>query len=140
MRSGQWCTTRWWPVCDQRTTRTCRGEEAARCASSPARTLGPVIGPLVSTDWLRDALDRRGAARRQAAGQPRLRVVDCRFRLGEPGAGEALWRDAHIPGAAFLDVDRELAGAPGERGRHPLPDAAEFEAAARRAGIGVDTL
>ena len=29
---------------------------------------------------------------------------------------------------------------PGERGRHPLPDAGAFEAAARRAGIGTDTL
>jgi thiosulfate/3-mercaptopyruvate sulfurtransferase len=85
--------------------------------------------PLVSAAWLREHL-----------GDPGLRVVDCRFKLGEPGAGEKLWLEAHIPGAAFLDVDRELAAAPGERGRHPLPDAAAFEAAARRAGIGQETL
>ncbi len=86
-------------------------------------------GPLVSTSWLRERLD-----------DPGMRVVDCRFKLGEPGAGEELWRAGHIPGAAFMDLDTELASEPGERGRHPLPDQGVFEAAARRAGIGPDTL
>jgi thiosulfate/3-mercaptopyruvate sulfurtransferase len=84
---------------------------------------------LVSVSWLRERL-----------GDPGQRVVDCRFRLGEPEAGEQLWRAGHIPGATFLDVDRDLAAEPGERGRHPLPDPAAFEAAARRAGIGPHTL
>jgi thiosulfate/3-mercaptopyruvate sulfurtransferase len=88
-----------------------------------------VTAPLVTSGWLRERL-----------GEPGLRVVDCRYRLGEPGAGELLWREGHIPGAAFLDLDRDLAGTPGERGRHPLPDAEAFEAAARRAGIDSDTL
>jgi thiosulfate/3-mercaptopyruvate sulfurtransferase len=90
-----------------------------------------VTGPLVSVDWLREHL-----------GDPVLRVVDCRFRLGEPGAGEALWRAGHIPGAAFLDLDGDLSSAPGSpplRGRHPLPEPADFEAAARRTGIGPET-
>jgi thiosulfate/3-mercaptopyruvate sulfurtransferase len=63
-------------------------------------------------------------------------AVDCRYVLGKPGAGEEAYRQGHIPGAAFLDVDRDLAAEPGERGRHPLPATADFEAAARRAGIG----
>jgi thiosulfate/3-mercaptopyruvate sulfurtransferase len=88
-----------------------------------------VTEPLVTSAWLRSRL-----------GEPGMRVVDCRYRLGEPGAGEVLWRAGHIPGAAFLDVDRDLAGPPGERGRHPLPDADAFESAVRRAGIGQDTL
>jgi thiosulfate/3-mercaptopyruvate sulfurtransferase len=81
-------------------------------------------GPLVETAWLRAHLD-----------DPDLVIVDCRYVLGRPGAGRPLWVEGHIPGAAFLDVDRDLAGEPGERGRHPLPEAADFEAAARRAGI-----
>jgi thiosulfate/3-mercaptopyruvate sulfurtransferase len=68
-------------------------------------------------------------------GEPGLVVIDCRFVLGKPGAGERAYRAGHIPGAAFLDVDRDLASAPGERGRHPLPAADAFTAAARRAGI-----
>ena len=55
--------------------------------------------------------------------------------LGQPGAGRPKWLEGHVPGAAFLDVDRDLAAEPGERGRHPLPAASAFEAAARRAGI-----
>jgi thiosulfate/3-mercaptopyruvate sulfurtransferase len=82
------------------------------------------FGPLAEIAWLRAHLD-----------DPGLAVIDCRYVLGQPGAGHPLYLDGHIPGAAFLDVDRDLAGEPGERGRHPLPDAADFEVAARRAGI-----
>jgi thiosulfate/3-mercaptopyruvate sulfurtransferase len=92
------------------------------------RSLLPVaasFGPLVETAWLRAHL-----------GEPGLVVVDCRYVLGKPGAGRPLWLEGHIPGAAYLDVDRDLAGEPGERGRHPLPEPGDFEAAARRAGIG----
>jgi len=85
--------------------------------------------PLVTASWLRKRL-----------GEPRLQVVDCRYKLGEPGAGERLDLEGHIPGAAYLDVDRDLAGPPGDRGRHPLPESDAFEAAARGAGIGDDTL
>jgi thiosulfate/3-mercaptopyruvate sulfurtransferase len=67
-------------------------------------------------------------------------VVDCRFRLGDPGAAERLHLDGHIPGAAFMDVDRDLAAPGGDGGRHPLPAPRDFEAAARRAGIGPGTL
>ena len=83
------------------------------------------FGPLVETAWLREHLGEQG-----------LVVVDCRFVLGRPGEAELAWREGHIPGAPFLDVDRDLADEPGERGRHPLPAADSFEAAARRAGIG----
>jgi thiosulfate/3-mercaptopyruvate sulfurtransferase len=82
------------------------------------------FGPLVEVDWLRAEL-----------GQPALRVVDCRWTLGKPGAGREAYLAGHIPGAAFLDLDTDLADPPGERGRHPLPDPARFEAAARSAGI-----
>ncbi|HMJ00574.1 MAG TPA: sulfurtransferase [Gaiellaceae bacterium] len=64
--------------------------------------------------------------------------VDCRWELGSPGRGRELYLAGHIPGASFLDVDEDLAAPPGERGRHPLPDADEFAAAASRAGIGED--
>jgi thiosulfate/3-mercaptopyruvate sulfurtransferase len=87
------------------------------------------MDPLVEPGWLRERLD-----------EPGLQVVDCRFKLGDPGAGERLWLDGHIPGASYLDLDRDLSGEPGERGRHPLPEPATFEAAACRAGISADTL
>jgi thiosulfate/3-mercaptopyruvate sulfurtransferase len=81
------------------------------------------LGPLVDTAWVRE---------HSARGRV---VVDCRFRLGDPGAGRAAYVGGHIPGAAFLDLDTDLAGEPGARGRHPLPEPGRFQAAARRAGI-----
>jgi thiosulfate/3-mercaptopyruvate sulfurtransferase len=66
----------------------------------------------------------------------RYQFVDCRWELGSPGRGRELYLEGHIPGASFLDVDEDLAAAPGARGRHPLPDADDFAPAASRAGIG----
>jgi thiosulfate/3-mercaptopyruvate sulfurtransferase len=66
----------------------------------------------------------------------RYRFVDCRWSLDDPEAGRRAYLEGHIPGAAFLDVERDLSSAPGAAGRHPLPGRAEFAAAAGRAGIG----
>jgi thiosulfate/3-mercaptopyruvate sulfurtransferase len=70
----------------------------------------------------------------------RYLFVDCRWELGNPGRGRELYRAGHVPGAAFLDVDRDLSAPPGRQGRHPLPDADAFAAAAGRAGIGPGVL
>jgi thiosulfate/3-mercaptopyruvate sulfurtransferase len=64
------------------------------------------------------------------------RFVDCRWSLDDPDAGWRAYLDGHIPGAAFLDVERELSSQPGLAGRHPLPSAEQFALAAGRAGIG----
>jgi thiosulfate/3-mercaptopyruvate sulfurtransferase len=69
----------------------------------------------------------------------RYRFVDCRFALDDPEAGRRAYLAGHVPGAAFLDVDRDLSGPPGPQGRHPLPAPERFAEAASRAGIGVDT-
>ncbi|MGW4728727.1 sulfurtransferase [Streptomyces shenzhenensis] len=69
-------------------------------------------------------------------------LLDVRWQLSVPAAGgapafdgRAEYAAGHIPGAVFVDLDKELASAPGEHGRHPLPDLAEFGAAMRRAGV-----
>jgi thiosulfate/3-mercaptopyruvate sulfurtransferase len=68
------------------------------------------------------------------AAQRRLTLLDVRWRLGGP-PGRELYDAAHIPGAAFVDLDLDLAAPPGEGGRHPMPAAADFERAMRRAGV-----
>jgi len=68
----------------------------------------------------------------------RYQFVDCRWELGNPELGRELYLEGHIPGASFLDVERDLSGPPGSRGRHPLPELELFARAAARAGIGAD--
>ena len=71
----------------------------------------------------------------------RTQFVDCRWELGAPGRGRELYLTGHIPGASFLDVDEELSDlSVPAAGRHPLPSAEAFAAAASRAGIGRDVL
>jgi thiosulfate/3-mercaptopyruvate sulfurtransferase len=71
-----------------------------------------------------------------------VRVVDVRWVLGQPGAGRRAYAAGHLPGAIFLDLDGELALAPGpgRTGRHPLPPPAAFAARLRAVGIGSDDL
>jgi len=61
-------------------------------------------------------------------------VVDTRLAL-TGATGYARYDAGHIPGAAYLDVDDDLAAPPGVGGRHPLPDPETFVAAVRRAGV-----
>jgi thiosulfate/3-mercaptopyruvate sulfurtransferase len=61
-------------------------------------------------------------------------VLDTRWKLGgPPGLDEYL--AGHIPGAPYIDLDTELAGKPGQNGRHPLPDPATLQAVLRDKGV-----
>jgi thiosulfate/3-mercaptopyruvate sulfurtransferase len=64
-------------------------------------------------------------------------VLDVRFRMGGPSGPEE-YAGGHVPGAAYVDLDADLADPPGARGRHPLPEAATFQAAMRRVGVEPD--
>ena len=67
----------------------------------------------------------------------RYQFVDCRWELNAPERGRELYLAGHIPGASFLDVDEDLSDlSVAGQGRHPLPSAERFAAAASRAGIG----
>ncbi|WP_242112125.1 sulfurtransferase [Luteimonas aquatica] len=64
----------------------------------------------------------------EALGDDRLVVLDARFSLAAPEAGEAAYRRSHIPGARYAHLDRDLSGprAAAGAGRHPWPDEADF--------------
>jgi thiosulfate/3-mercaptopyruvate sulfurtransferase len=86
----------------------------------------PTTPLLVSAEWLHARL-----------GDPALRLVDVRWYLTEPARGRSEYQQAHIPGAAFMDMETDLAAPRGQGpGRHPLPSPEVFRAAAERAGIG----
>ncbi len=65
-------------------------------------------------------------------------VLDCRSRLGEPDWGHGAYRQGHIEGALFVDLDRDLAAPPGTQGRHPLPRREDWLATVRRLGAQND--
>ncbi|TEX46723.1 MAG: hypothetical protein B7C54_05885 [Acidimicrobiales bacterium mtb01] len=69
----------------------------------------------------------------------RILVADVRWYL-DGRDGRAAYEGGHIPGAVFVDVDRDLAGhgAPTE-GRHPLPAPDDFARSMTDLGIGNDT-
>lgn len=71
-----------------------------------------------------------------------LVIVDCRFSLADPEAGERDYRQAHIPGAVYAHLDRDLSDHRKQgqgQGRHPWPDAADFTARLGAWGIGPKT-
>jgi thiosulfate/3-mercaptopyruvate sulfurtransferase len=87
-------------------------------------TSAPAAGPLI---------DVASLAAELAGGEPPA-LLDVRWRLGGP-PGIDSYRAGHLPGAVFVDLDADLAGPPGAGGRHPLPAAADFQAAMRRVGV-----
>ncbi len=72
-------------------------------------------------------------------GDPALRVIDTRYYLEGRDPLQA-FAAGHLPGAVYMDVERDLTGHPGHGGgRHPLPTAEEFAQTARTAGISMSS-
>lgn len=74
-------------------------------------------------------------ASRLQRGSSGLALLDCRARLGEPDYGRRVYAQGHLPGAVHVDLDADLAAAPGPGGRHPLPDRAELAGKLRDRGL-----
>lgn len=76
-----------------------------------------------------------GAAARAAIEAGAL-AVDCRFDLADPARGERDYARAHLPGAVYAHLDRDLADLSIRgRGRHPLPSAAALSRTLSRWGV-----
>jgi thiosulfate/3-mercaptopyruvate sulfurtransferase len=72
----------------------------------------------------------------ELAAHPQWRVFDCRHDLARPDLGEQQYREAHIPGARFAHLERDLSAAKtGDNGRHPLPDPGAFIAWLAQQGL-----
>ncbi|MEG4321446.1 MULTISPECIES: sulfurtransferase [unclassified Microcoleus] len=69
---------------------------------------------------------------------PQVVIIDCRFSLADPELGEKQYQESHIPGAFYLDLNRDLASAVGTHGgRHPLPNIEEL--ADKLSAIGINS-
>jgi len=67
-------------------------------------------------------------------------LLDCRFDLANPSAGEAAFAAGHIPGAQYAHLDRDLSSPiTSTSGRHPLPPAAQLAARLADWGVGNDS-
>jgi thiosulfate/3-mercaptopyruvate sulfurtransferase len=54
---------------------------------------------------------------------PDYALIDCRYDLRDDAWGGRGYETAHLPGAVYASLDRDLSGAKtGSNGRHPLPD------------------
>ncbi len=102
-------------------------------ARGPATGGGELTGsgPLVDVEELAPLL----ASAADASARPTL--LDVRWKLGGPPGIDG-FREGHLPGAVFADLERDLSGpvlADGRGGRHPLPSPDAAQAALRRLGV-----
>ena len=72
-----------------------------RCPNATSAQFRPMTQALISAPALRARL---------ASGAPCL-LVDCRFDLADPAAGERQHAQARLPGAVYLHLDRDLSAA-----------------------------
>lgn len=81
----------------------------------------------VSAAWLHEHLN-----------DPQVAIADCRFSLADPELGRQQYQASHIPGAYYLDLNRDLSS-PVEQhgGRHPLPNPRHL--ADKLSAMGVDS-
>jgi thiosulfate/3-mercaptopyruvate sulfurtransferase len=84
-------------------------------------------GPLVDSSWLHGHLDD-------------VVLLDVRWYL-DGRSGREAFDQGHIPGARFVDLDRDLSGpATREGGRHPLPSPEDFASSMGRLGVANDSV
>lgn len=85
---------------------------------------------IVTKEWLRQELNN---------DQENITVIDVRFDMAHPEAGQENYKNEHIPSAVYLDLNKDLSG-PAEKhgGGHPLPDVHLFAKKLGDLGISND--
>ena len=84
---------------------------------------------LVTPQWLYQHLD-----------DPQVAIADCRFALADPDLGQGQYQEGHIPGAHYLDLNRDLSSpVQTHGGRHPLPDMDQLAEKLGALGIASDS-
>lgn len=86
---------------------------------------------LISVTQLADAL----------AANKNIQIIDARFSLANADSGLKMYENAHIPGALYVDLNKDLSSENDNPllGRHPLPSAEQFSVLLSRLGITPDT-
>ncbi|GAE25199.1 thiosulfate sulfurtransferase [Halalkalibacter wakoensis JCM 9140] len=86
---------------------------------------------IVKAEWLHEQLQK---------GSSDYIIIDTRFSLADPQAGKNLYKVGHLPGAIYVDLDKDLSSEVTlHGGRHPLPDKNELVKKLGQWGIGEKT-
>ncbi len=81
---------------------------------------------IVSAKWVKEQLDE-------------LIIIDCRFHLHAPEKGLEEYKEHHVPGAHYMDLNQDLSGEINTHGgRHPLPDFQKLYRKLQEAGVHDD--
>lgn len=100
--------------------------DAVQMQNSPS----PASSYLVDSQWLSQHLNDPNV------NDPNVVVIDTRFSLPEPELGRSQYQAGHIPGAYYLDLNKDLSSeVKPHGGRHPLPDWEQFTAKLNQLGI-----
>ncbi|MDQ0255698.1 thiosulfate/3-mercaptopyruvate sulfurtransferase [Evansella vedderi] len=83
---------------------------------------------IVTSEWLKEKLD-----------DTNIIIADCRFQLGQSTIGVEAYKKEHIPGAIYMDLEKDLSAPISEHGgRHPLPTVEKMVHIFEQAGISND--
>lgn len=63
------------------------------------------------------------------------RWIDARFDLSNPSAGQALYKEEHVEGALYWDLEKDLSDMEGGGGRHPMPSKDQITRLVRESGL-----
>lgn len=87
------------------------------------------MNPFIEKEWLLEHLDDKN-----------IRIADCRYNLGVSEEGYDSYVRAHIPGAVYFHLSKDLSGPiAAHGGRHPLPTIADLQETFSLAGISEET-
>ncbi|WP_033541634.1 sulfurtransferase [Planococcus sp. CAU13] len=65
----------------------------------------------------------------------KYRWIDARYELGKPEAGQNLYKQDHIKGAVYWDLEKDMSDMASGAGRHPMPSHEQLVKLVRRSGL-----
>ncbi|MGM9920498.1 MAG: sulfurtransferase [Bhargavaea sp.] len=66
------------------------------------------------------------------------KLIDARFSLSDPEEGKNAYKEGHIAGAVYWDLEKDMSDMVSDRGRHPMPSREQLTELFRRSGLSLD--
>lgn len=68
----------------------------------------------------------------------KYRWIDTRFELGNAEAGKNLYRQEHIKGAIYWDLEKDMSDMESQDGRHPMPPQEQLKELVQKSGLSAE--